>query len=303
MSQPAAGALPFFPKARTWLSAVSSRFELTKPRLTFLAVLTTLWGYAMASRGRFDFSGLAHTLLAASLLGGGVNALNQFFERESDAKMKRTEKRPIPSGRLTDEQVFNFGLFLSVVGILELLFFVNVPSALTGFAVLVSYLVIYTPLKQKTALAVFAGAVPGALPPVMGWAAGAGRFETGTALLFAILFFWQLPHFFAISWMYREDYAKAGIPLLIRWDADDRRRPARLIFISSLIFFAVTLAPVLFGLAGRLYFAGAVLLGILFCAVAYPRRTLRPADYARRIFLGSIVYLPLIILTLIVDAL
>lgn len=303
MSQSGAGAIPISLKPRTWLSAVSSRFELTKPRLTFLAVLTTLWGYAMASRGRFDFPGLAHTLVAASLLGGGVNALNQFFEREADAKMRRTEKRPIPSGRLTEEQAFNFGLFLSVVGILELLFFVNVPSALTAFAVLISYLVIYTPLKQKTPLAVFAGAVPGALPPVMGWAAGADRFEAGTAVLFAILFFWQLPHFFAISWMYREDYAKAGIPLLIQWDGNERRRPARLIFASSLIFFAVTLSPVFFGLAGKIYFSGAVLLGFLFCVLAYPGRALRPAEYARRVFLGSIAYLPLIILTLIVDGL
>ncbi|MBI4550302.1 MAG: protoheme IX farnesyltransferase [Candidatus Omnitrophica bacterium] len=282
---------------------MSSRFELTKPRLTFLAVLTTLWGFATASPGRLDVAGLGHTLFAAFLLGGGVNALNQFFERETDAKMKRTEQRPIPSGRLTEEQAFNFGLFLSVVGILDLLFFVNVPAALTGLAVLITYLVFYTPLKQKTGLAVFAGAVPGALPPVMGWAAGAGRLDAGAAILFAVLFFWQLPHFFAISWMYREDYAKAGIPLLLDWDGKDPAKPARWIFISSLVLFAVTLAPPFFGLGGTVYLAGAVLLGILFCAVAHPNRAARQAAYARQVFLASIAYLPLIILFLIVDGL
>lgn len=282
-------------------SAVSSPYlELTKPRLTFLAVLTTLLGFYLGAAPEAGFLGFFKVFLGAALVGGGANAFNQFYERDTDARMRRTEARPLPSRRLTEEQAFNFGLFLSVSGALWYVCLVNVISGVVAFVTLVIYLIFYTPLKRKTELALFVGAIPGALPPVMGWVAATGSLSLEAWLLFAILFFWQVPHFLAIGWMCREDYEKAGIPVMSAADPDGRKTARRMSFYCAILL-AMSVLPWMIGLAGGFYLAAALILGGVFLGLALmggkPDRTL----YTRRLFFASIIYLPILMAVMALD--
>jgi len=279
---------------------VSSCFELTKPRLTFLAVLTTLLGFYFGSQDPIDLGLLFHTLFGASLVGGGVNALNQFFERDTDAKMKRTQARPLPSGRLQDEQAFNFGLVISVVGILHLAFFVNPLTSFVATLIFVTYLVFYTPLKKKTPLSTLVGALPGALPPVLGWIAARGSFDLEAWVLFAILFFWQMPHFLAIAWVCREDYARAGFPMFTVLDKSGKATIWRTVFYSTILS-AVSLVPAVIGMTGPIYFFAAAILGISFLGFGLYQIASDPSTCAKKFFLASILYLPLLIAAMMLD--
>lgn len=268
--------------------------QLVKARLTFLVLLTTLVGFHMGVRGAMDWVLLGHALLGTALLACGAAALNQLAEREHDARMRRTESRPLPSGRLSPETVLLLGGACSVAGLAWLALAVNLLTALLGAATLLSYLFVYTPLKRVTWLNTAVGAVPGALPPLMGWTAA--RHELGLEgwVLFGILFFWQLPHFFAIAWLYREEYEKAGFVMLPSLDPDGTRTGGQALR-HTLALFMVSLAPFLLRMAGPWYVGGAIVLGAVFlgAAVQFARQLTRA--HARRLFLASILYLPLLL--------
>lgn len=281
---------------------VSVLSDLVKARLTFLVLLTTLVGFYVGTRGLMDFSLLAHTLIATGLLACGASALNQLWEREHDAKMLRTETRPLPSGRLRPDTVLIFGGICSVAGMVLLALAVNLLTSLLGAATLVSYVLIYTPLKRVTWLNTAVGAVPGALPPLMGWTAARNELTGEGWALFAILFFWQIPHFLAIAWMYRDEYEKAGFVMLPSVDPEGFRT-GRQAVSHTLGLLTVSLLPFLFRLTGPIYVFGALLLGtgFLVCAWRFSRQLTRPS--ARVLFFASILYLPLLLGLMVLDKL
>jgi heme o synthase len=265
--------------------------ELTKPRITLLVMLTAAAGYFLGAGRTLDTAGFLHTMAGVGLLSSGIAALNQFMERELDARMRRTMMRPLPSKRLTARGALLFGVALTIVAEGYLFVFVNPLSALLGLSVIVGYLGLYTPLKTRTSLSTLVGAFPGAVPPLLGWAAATNRVSTESLVLFAILFLWQFPHFFAIAWMYKEDYARAGILMLPVVEHDGRLTKQQIV-IWTLLLVPVSLAPAALGLSGTIYFVGALLLGALFllCSIAayltFSRRN------ARRVLLASVLYLP-----------
>ena len=281
-------------------SRVAIFTELIKARLTLLVVLTTLVGFYLGSGTPVDYALMLHTVFGTALVASGAAALNQLIEREHDARMRRTEDRPLPSGRITPNAVLLLGAGLSVVGLAWLLFAVNPLTALLGAVTLASYLFIYTPLKRVTVLNTAIGAVPGALPPLMGWAAATGTVSAHGWALFAILFFWQMPHFMAIAWLYREDYAGAGYRMLSGVDPDGRRTAASAIR-NTIGLLVISLYPFLLGLTGRVYLVGALALGVAFlaCAIAFARAP--AARAARQLFFASILYLPLLLGLLVAD--
>jgi heme o synthase len=274
--------------------------DLVKARLTFLVLLTTLAGFYAGSEGSTDWTLLVHTLLGTALVACGAAALNQWWEREHDAKMRRTETRPLPAGELTPATVLVAGGVLSVVGLIYLAVAVNSLTSLLGAITLLSYLAVYTPLKRVTTLNTAIGAIPGALPPLMGWAAARNDISREGWALFAILFFWQLPHFLAIAWLYREEYAKAGFVMLPVRDPEGVRT-GRQAVSHTLGLIAVSICPaVLVGqnsmpIAGTVYFFGALMLGLAFlwCAIQFSRELTRAR--ARQLFFASILYLPLLL--------
>jgi protoheme IX farnesyltransferase len=267
--------------------------ELTKPRITWLILMSTAVGYFFGHRGAWDWAPILHTLLGTALIASGTAALNQWYERDADRKMRRTAGRPIPSGRLSPERGLRFGVLLSMLGFAELGFGVNWLSALLGLLTLMSYLFLYTPLKQRTPLSTLVGAFPGAMPPIIGYAAASGVLDAPAWALFAILFFWQFPHFLAIAWMYREDYERAGIVMLPVVQPNGKST-ARQIVLYALALIPVSLVPSLLGMSGNIYLFGALALGLWYLysgiRVAFDRTILR----ARAVLLVSVIYLPLI---------
>jgi protoheme IX farnesyltransferase len=274
--------------------------ELIKMRLTSLVLLTTAVGFYVGVRGAVDYLLFFHTLLGTALVASGAAALNQLIEREHDAKMQRTEDRPLPSGRLRPETVLIFGGIISSVGLGYLALKVNLLTSILGIVTLLSYLFVYTPLKRITSLNTVIGALPGALPPLMGWTAARGEINIEGWSLFAILFFWQLPHFLAIAWMYREDYARAGFAMLPVIDPDGVRTGKQAVS-HTLGLLSVSLFPVLLGLAGWLYCAGAILLGGIFLAAAIRFSNRLTMSHARQLFFASIIYLPLLLGLMVFD--
>ena len=268
--------------------------ELIKARLTFLVLLTTLVGFYVGFRGAMDYLLLLHTLLGTGLVAGGAAALNQYLERQHDARMRRTEDRPLPSGRLLPDTALMFGGVSAAAGLIELALAVNLETSVLGAITLCSYLFIYTPLKRVTTLNTAIGAVPGALPPLMGWTAARGEINVEGWSLFAILFFWQLPHFLAIAWMYRDDYAKAGFAMLPVFDSNGERTAVQTVS-HTLGLLPISLCPFLLNLAGVVYLAGALVLGLAFLwqAIQFSREL--TAQRARQLFYASIVYLPLLL--------
>lgn len=282
------------------LRDASSYLELTKPRLTLLVVATTLTGFLMGSRGSLDGPRLGLVLFGTALLVGGANSLNQLFERATDAKMHRTRTRPLPSGKLSPRQALIFGAACSALGAALLWRAANPLTALLGLAASALYLFAYTPLKTRTPLCTLVGAVPGALPPVMGWAAAQGEVGRGAWILFVILFLWQLPHFLALCWTYREDYARAGFPMLAVVD-DEGTSTGRQIVLYTLALLPVSLLPAVQNISGAAYFFGALALGIGFIWVGCSMARARSHASAQRLFLASVAYLPLLLTLMVLD--
>jgi len=274
--------------------------DLVKARLTTLVLLTTLVGFYMGWRGPMNFILMFHVLAGTALVASGAAALNQLLEREYDAKMQRTMTRPLPSGRLQPSTVMIFGGVCAVAGLVYLAFLVNPITSVLGAVTLVSYLFIYTPLKRVTWLNTPVGAIPGALPPLMGWTAARGEMSSEGWALFAILAFWQLPHFFAIAWMYRDDYARGGFKMLPLVDADGQRTGQQAVS-HTLALLLVSVFPYWFHMAGPFYLTGALVLGAayLWCAIRFARQLTMLR--ARQLFLASIIYLPLLLVLMVLD--
>lgn len=274
--------------------------DLVKARLTTLVLLTTLVGFYLGWHGPMDYGLMFHALLGTALVASGAAALNQLLEREHDAKMSRTQSRPLPSGRLQPVTVMLFGGACSVVGLIYLALLVNPLTSVIGAVTLVSYLFIYTPLKRVTWLNTAVGAIPGGLPPLMGWAAARGELGGGGWALFAILTVWQLPHFYAIAWIYRDEYAKAGFQMLPNVDPDGSRTAQHAVS-HTVALLLISLCPFLFHLAGLVYLTGAIVLGTGFfwCALRFAREL--GVERARQLFFASIVYLPLLLAVLVLD--
>ncbi len=273
--------------------------QLTKPRLTSMALATALLGYYQGSSGPFDFTLLFYTLIALAFIGAGANALNQVLEKDVDAKMKRTENRPLPSGRLSEKKALVFGMIMTVLGSLCLFAFVNTLTAVLAVATLFIYVLIYTPLKRKTPLNTFIGTVPGALPVVTGWTAATGSLGLEALTLFLILVFWQLPHFMAIAWFYKADYLKSGLKIMTLGDREGVRTGWQIV-IGCLVLVPVTLAPAALGMTGHLYFYAALLCGLGFLGFAFYLAWYRMA-HARSFVTASIYYLLLLVVTMMVD--
>jgi protoheme IX farnesyltransferase len=275
-------------------------FELSKPRITLMVMLTALVGYVLGSRGPLVAPHLFATLAGTALVAAGASALNMLLERRSDALMLRTRARPLPAGRLRPAEALACGLALTSTGLAALAWLAGPLPALVALVTWASYLFLYTPLKLRTSFSTVIGAFPGALPPVIGWAAARGSLEPGAFVLFAILFLWQIPHFLAIAWIYRDDYARGGLPMLPVLDPDGRIT-GRQAVANSLALLVVSLTPTAAGLAGSVYLAGAILLGLAFTAVAVWAAAARTPRAARALFLASLVYLPGICALLLAD--
>jgi protoheme IX farnesyltransferase len=265
--------------------------ELTKPRITLMVVFTSFVGYAMAAGGSPRLPGLLLALLGTALIASGASALNMVMERRTDALMERTRRRPLPSGRLGVSEALGFGGALSLSGLLILYWGANRLATAVALVTWASYLFAYTPLKTRTSLATVVGAFPGALPPVIGWTAATGRWAPGALFLFVILFLWQLPHFLAIAWLFREDYARGGLPTLPAHDPSGRIT-SRQTLLDSAALLVVSLLPGAFGLAGPVYSVGALLLGAGLVGISAGFVASRGQTSARRLFLASVLYLP-----------
>ena len=279
---------------------VGAFVELTKPRVVAMVLVTTLVGFYLGSSTRPDWLLLAATLVGTGVAAGGTLALNQYLERDADRRMRRTQRRPLPSGRLLPVDALLFGAALTAVGLLVLTVFVNPLSGMVTATTVVTYLGCYTPMKRRSPLCGVVGAVPGALPPVTGWAAAAGSLGAGAWSLFAILFLWQLPHSLAIARLYAEDYARAGFRLLPIVDRGGHVTE-RQIVINSIALLAVSLTPTLLGLAGALYFAVALVLGFGFLAFATASAVRPSTAAARHVMIASLIYLPLFLVCMAWD--
>jgi protoheme IX farnesyltransferase len=296
------GGKPPAPRLRDYI-------ELTKPRITWLILMSTGIGYFFglpSASGWREFLGgihylsLLHTIVGTGLIASGTAALNQWYERHADRQMRRTRHRPLPSGRLEAGPALAFAVALSVAGFLELWLGVNLLSGAIGAFTLLTYLFLYTPLKQRTWWSTTVGAVPGAMPPLIGYAAASGAITREAVVLGAILFLWQFPHFYSIAWMYKEDYARAGIRMLPVVEPDCRST-ARQIVLYGVALIPVSLLPGILGMSGRVYVIGAVLLGIWFLYSGLKVALERSPARARGVLIASVTYLPLIYGLMLLD--
>lgn len=282
------------------LSHALALYELTKPGIAGYVTIATGVAFYVAARGQVDWGQLGHTLLGTVLATGGALALNQYIERRADALMFRTRNRPIPSGRLKPWHALVFGLFLVVAGVGHTWFWVGWPPALLTLASVVAYNLIYTPLKPRSYLATPAGAIPGAMPPLIGWSAATGGLSLGAWVLFAIAFLWQLPHVLGLAWVLREDYERAGFLLMPPSDPEGKAIGSKML-LYSLLLLPVSLAPTALGMTGMVYAAGALILGLglvvlsLGCVREMTNRT------ARKVFLASLAYHPLLSILMVLD--
>ena len=277
------------PTSRAWADYVT----LIKPRVNLLVLVTTVIGFHLGNLGGTDLALLFNTVVGTFLVASGAAAFNQLLERDVDAKMRRTMQRPLPDGRIGSVEAFWFATALSAIGLAQLWLGANHLAALVAVATLVSYALIYTPLKKVTSLATVVGAVPGALPPVIGWAAARGTLSIEAWVLFGIVFFWQMPHVLAISWLYREDYERGGIRVLPVEDPDGRSTAFQMVSYAAALV-PVSLLPTAVGMAGRVYFAGALVLGIAALALAVRFAQQHTPERARQLFYASLIYLPVL---------
>jgi heme o synthase len=283
-------------------SFISDLAELVKARLTLLVLLTTAVGFYLASESPIDYSALVQTVFGTAAAAAGAAALNQWWERRADALMRRTRTRPIPAGRMSPLQGLMLGAALSVFGVVYLAIVCNALSAALAAITIVIYIFAYTPLKRASTANTAVGAIPGAIPPMIGWAAARGDIDAGAWSLFVIVFLWQLPHFFAIAWMYREDYSRAGFRMISTDDSSGERSASQSVFFCILLLVLAGL-PAFVGVASYLYEAIELVLGALFVAVAMRFLRLRTASAARLLFIASIVYLPLLLAALVLTKL
>lgn len=294
------GALPRG-RLAVWSATLANYWTLTKPEVNFLIVVTTLVGFHLGSpAGQLRLFLLVHTLLGTLLVASGTATLNQYVERRYDARMRRTARRPLPSGRLAPARALWFGILLSMAGGVYLALAVNwLASALAAFTLL-SYLLLYTPLKRKTPFCTLIGAFPGAVPPLIGWAGARGSLGAEAWVLYAILFLWQFPHFLSIAWMYREDYNRAGYQML---PLSDRKGSSMAwqVVLFSLALLPVSLIPTFLGFEGITYFLGTLTLGLAFLFYGTRLALDRSNSLARRLVFGSVIYLPLVWTLMILD--
>ena len=279
---------------------VKDYLELTKPRITWLIVMSTAIGFYFGHTGAWAAWPILNTLLGTAWIASGTAALNQWYERDADRYMRRTEKRPLPAGRLEPWHAFWFGVALALAGTLEMGFGANWLTAALGVSTMGAYLLIYTPLKQKTWWSTTIGAFPGAMPPLIGFAGAAGKLTPGAWALGAILFLWQFPHFYAIAWMYREDYARAGIKMLPVVEPDGEST-ARQILLYSVLLIPISLLPKWMGMTGNIYFIGALAMGLWFLYSGVQVSLDRTKAKARKVLLTSVVYLPVLYLLMVLD--
>jgi heme o synthase len=297
------------PEFQTTLSAVQcwrlqfkvqDYIDLTKPRITWLILMSTGVGYYFGHKGQWSLSILLNTIVGTALVASGTAALNQWYERDADRHMRRTQMRPLPSGRLSAGQALWFGIALALIGGLELGLSVNWLASGLCISTLLLYLFLYTPLKQKTWWSTTVGAFPGAMPPLIGYAAAANRLTPEAWVLYAILFLWQFPHFYAIAWMYRDDYARAGIRMLPVVEPDGEST-ARQILLYSVLLIPISLLPNWLGMTGTLYAVGAIAMGLVFLYSGLRVSLDRTNARARRVLLASVLYLPVIYCLMILD--
>ena len=274
--------------------------ELTKPRITILILICTAVGYLFGCRNLFHLAILVHVLLGTALMASGTSALNQWYEADSDAKMRRTQKRPIAAGRMVRSHGFVFGVLLSAAGFVELWFGANALTAALGLFTLLSYMVVYTPLKRRSPACTTVGALPGAMPPLIGYAAASGHLDAGALALFFILFVWQFPHFYAIAWMYRDDYAMGGIRMLPVVEPDGEST-ARRIVACSLLLIPISLAPRLLGMTGLIYPIAAIAAGLALLYFGLRLGRDRTLIRARHVLLASVLYLPALLAVMVLD--
>ena len=267
--------------------------ELTKPRIAFMLVLTSAAGFYLGSANDFNFVLFVNSMVGITLLAFGVATLNQYIERRTDALMERTAKRPLVIGTVSPVEALIFGVLLCVVAEIYLAFLVNGLTAFLGLIVIVGYVLLYTPLKTRTSASTANGAIPGAMPPLMGWTSAADEITLGAWILFALLFLWQFPHFLAIAWMYREQYAKAGIKMLPVVEPEGKLT-ARQIVIFTILLLPVSVMPYFFGVSGVIYLIGASLLGIWFLWASIQAARAKSNEKARALLLVSVLYLPII---------
>jgi len=280
-----------------WLDFV----ELTKPRIGLMVLFTVAIGGLLAKPGAVEWIELMHAVIGAALVASGASALNQWLECRSDALMRRTENRPLPARRLSSGEVLGFGIVLSVVGLAYMLVVMaHLLAAVVTAVTLVSYVAVYTPLKRKTSLNTLVGAVPGALPPVIGWTALTGTLDVGALILFLIVFLWQVPHFLAIAWIYRKDYARAGLKMLPGVD-DDGSATARQMVIYTLALITCSLLPVLLRDASIMYAFGALGMGVYFLRSIWGFLGERSDAQARRVLHASLIYLPAVMMLLLFE--
>lgn len=267
--------------------------DLTKPRITFLVVLTTVAGFCLGAESGIDWLKLFNLVVGVAVLSSGIATINQWMERDLDALMLRTKTRPLPTGKLNANQALIFGLILIVLSNAYLAVTINVLSALLGVITAASYLLVYTPLKTRSTMSTFWGAFPGAMPPLVGWVAARGQLSIEGWILFAILFLWQFPHFLAIAWMYREDYAKAGIKMLPVVEPEGKVTGQQIV-TYTLLLLPVSLLPTLVHISGKIYLIGACALGLAFLFVSIRTAMQRTKWQARQLLLASVLYLPIL---------
>lgn len=272
--------------------------ELTKPRITFLVLITTLVGFYMGSRDGLQLLLLFHAIVGTALVAGGASALNQYYERDLDAQMMRTRNRPLPDGRLLASEALIFSSLISAAGVVYLMFFVNVLTGVLGAATLAGYILVYTPLKTRTTLCTLIGAFPGAAPPVMGWTAARGEVDAVALSIFAILFLWQMPHFFAIAWIFTDDYARAGFCM-----HSSGARTGRQIIFYCCTLIPISVLPTFFGLTGMIYLLGAILLGFVYLGYGFAVALFRSNTHAHRLLRFSVLYLPALLALMMIDKL
>lgn len=276
--------------------------ELTKPRVTSLVLITTLVGFYMGSGSGVDGLLLIHSVLGTALVAGGASALNQYLERHQDARMRRTRERPLPEGRLSEQEALVFALAISIAGVLYLALMANPLTGALGALTLLLYVLVYTPLKSRTAMATLVGAVPGAAPPVLGWTAAGGSLDWMAGTLFLIVFLWQLPHFLAIAWLYDEDYLLGGFKTLTISSAGPGNASRQIIFYCAALL-PVSLLPSTLGITGSTYLFGALLAGIIYLGYGVAVALFRSQTSARRLLRASVIYLPAVFLLMVVDKL
>jgi protoheme IX farnesyltransferase len=279
---------------------LAAYFELTKPRIAFMLVLTSAAGFYLGAKQGFDIWLFINSMTAITLLAFGVATLNQYLERDIDTKMERTVNRPLPTGKVSPNEALIFGVLLCVAAEAYLYFAVNLITAILGLTVIIGYVFLYTPLKTRTTASTAIGAIPGAMPPLMGWTASANEISLEAWFLFAFLFFWQFPHFLAIAWMYREQYAKAGIKMLPVIEKDGKITSQQIVIFTVLLL-PISLAPFFLGFSGLIYLIGAIILGTWFLVVSIQTALSKSVEQARKLLLFSVLYLPVIFALMVIN--